>query len=191
MKRLLFTISIAAITFTSCEVDKKGQTELPEVDVDIDAEAGDLPEYDVDWAEVDVSTTTKTVEVPKVVVVMEEEQVEVPTINVKMPDEENEERTVRMQVEVTGKEQDLNIKEVRADQRRLYVIATLEAMGTDLDGKTMRVQDQIELNAPDLDIQYYIVGTKPDRSYNNEYRFVADMNGLPERVREARSIYSD
>ena len=190
MKKTVVLITMAAFLFMGCDVDKKGDVELPEVDVDVDAEAGNLPEFDVDWADVDVSTTTKTVEVPKVVVVMEEEEIEVPTINVNMPDEDNEERTIRAEVEISGVEHDLEIKEVRADERRLYVIAELEKLDTDLGDKTLRVQDQLELNAPDLDVQYIIVGEKPDRIYNNQNRFVTSMANLPERVRNAKVIYN-
>ena len=56
----------------NCNVDQKKEMELPSVDVDVSAEEGQLPTYDVDWADVNVGTTTKTVEVPKVVIVMEE-----------------------------------------------------------------------------------------------------------------------
>lgn len=56
---LLLTVSV-----TSCRVEQTNEGELP--DVDVDAEAGELPAYDVDGPEVDVSTEEKTIEVPTV-----------------------------------------------------------------------------------------------------------------------------
>ena len=79
MKKFILPLGLALALLTSCDINKKESGELPEVDVDVETEAGELPEYDVDWADVDISTRTETVEVPKVVVVMEEEEVEVLT----------------------------------------------------------------------------------------------------------------
>ena len=86
MKKLLLSLSVLA-ALTSCDIDKTKKGELPSVDVDVDAESGELPAFDVDWADVNVGTKTKMVEVPKVVVVMEEEEVEVPYVDVDMPED--------------------------------------------------------------------------------------------------------
>ncbi|MDX1462667.1 MAG: hypothetical protein R3359_06390 [Marinirhabdus sp.] len=188
MKKIIIPILALSLFTASCDIDKKGKTELPEVDVDV--EEGNLPEFDVEWADVDVSTTTKTVEVPKVVVVMEEEEVEVPTIDVDMPNEDEKyEQDLVVEAEIEDVEHDIEIKEIRASNNRLYVIATLTALETDLGDKKMRVQDQVSLNAPDLDIKYIIVGEKPNRVYNNRNMWVSSMNELPERVQEADVIY--
>ena len=53
---VLWLALLALLSYTSCEVRQTEEGELPEVD--IDAEAGNLPEYDVNWADVDVGTTT-------------------------------------------------------------------------------------------------------------------------------------
>ncbi|CAM3469242.1 hypothetical protein [Aequorivita lipolytica] len=180
-------LALALITATSCNIDKKGKTELPEVDVDV--ESGNLPEFDVDWADVDVSTATRTVEVPKVIVVMEEEEVEVPTIDIDMPNEDKYEQELVVDAEVEGVEHDIEIKEIRATNKRLYVIATLEELETDLGDKKMRVQDQVSLNAPDLDVKYIIVGKKPNRIYNNRNMYVTSMDNLPANVKDATVIY--
>ncbi|MEQ9619676.1 MAG: hypothetical protein RIG61_10950 [Deltaproteobacteria bacterium] len=65
------------------EVVKKEEGELPDVDVDVDE--GTLPDYDVELPDVDVGVTKRTVKVPKVIVVMEEEEVQVPYIDIDMP----------------------------------------------------------------------------------------------------------
>ncbi len=185
-----FIVPLLALTMimtTSCNIDKKGQTELPEVDVDV--EEGNLPEFDVNWADIDVSTATRTVEVPKVVIVMEEEEVEVPTIDIDMPNEDKFEQDLVVEAEVEGVEHDIEIQEIRATNKRLYVIATLEELQTDIGDKTMRVQDQVTLNAPDLDVKYIIVGKKPNRIFNNRNMYVATMNDLPANVKDAEVIY--
>jgi len=190
MKKLILPIALATILFTSCDVKKTDSAELPEVDVDIDAEAGELPEYDVDWADVDISTRTETVEVPKLVVVMEEEEVEVPTIDVNMPDEENIERSLVVEAEIADTEKSLEIQEVRASNKMLFVIAKLEDMGTDLQDKKMRIQDQVNLNAPDMSVKYIIVGERPDRVFNNMNAYYNTMEDLPQNVKDADVIYS-
>ncbi len=81
---------------------------MPEMDIDVTADAGELPEYEVNWTDVDVGTTTKTVTVPKVVVVMGQEEVEVPVIDIDMPDgddPEKAERTIMVEAEITYTEQ--------------------------------------------------------------------------------------
>ncbi|RXG15987.1 hypothetical protein DSM03_103172 [Leeuwenhoekiella aestuarii] len=190
MKKLILPIAVATILFTSCDVTKKDSAELPEVDVDVDAEAGELPEYDVDWADVDISTRTETVEVPKLVVVMEEEEVEVPTIDVNMPDEENIERSLVVEAEIADTEKSLDIQEVRASNKMLFVIAKLEDMGTDLQDKKMRIQDQVNLNAPDMSVKYIIIGERPDRVFNNMNAYYNAMEDLPQNVKDADVIYS-
>ncbi|WP_378186401.1 hypothetical protein ACE939_14815 [Aquimarina sp. W85] len=190
MKKQLFILAIASIALISCDVNQKKEAKLPEVDVDIDTEKGQLPSFEVDWADVNVGTKTKTIKVPKVVIVMEEEEVEVPYIDLDMPNEgEKEEMSIVVETEVSGKEHDLEIQEIRADGKRLYVISTLEALETDLGNKTMRIQDQIEINAPDLDIKHIIVGERPDRTFNGQYTYVKTMNDFNDRIKNAKVIY--
>ncbi len=92
----IFAASAVAIGMTACDVDQTAELEMPNIDVegdagklpdidvtvaeegrlpsvDVDAQGGQLPKFDVDVAEVDVTTKTKTIEVP------------VPEIDIKMP----------------------------------------------------------------------------------------------------------
>lgn len=189
MKKVI--ISILAIgLITSCNVKKEEKGEMPELDVDVSAEAGELPEYDVEWADIDVGTTTKTVKIPKPMIVMEEEEVEVPVIDFDMPGQDKEERTILVEAEVSGYEHNLQIQEIRASKNRLYVISILERLDTDLGDKKVRIQDQIEMNAPDLDVKHIIVGEKADNILNNQYRYVASMNDLNDDIKNAKVIYS-
>lgn len=191
MKKILILLT-ATTVLMACNVEQKKEAELPEVDVDVTTEAGQLPTYDVDWADVNVGTTTKTVEIPKVVIVMEEEEVEVPYIDVDMPDSgEKEERTLMIEAEVTGKEHTMDIKEIWASDNNLYVIAMLGATDTDLGDKTLRVSDQITINAPDLNEKYYIIGERPDRVFNTKYKYYASMDDLKAKVGDYTVIYTD
>ena len=184
MKKVIMTIMTAAV-LVSCDVDQTKKTKLPEVDVDIDTEAGQLPSFDVDWAEVNVGTTTKMVTVPKVVVVMEEVEVEVPYVDVEMPDDidgEKEEQTLMVEAEVSDKEHAIKIKEIRAMNNNLIVISELEEMTTSLGDKKIRVSDQVTLNAPDMNVKYYVIGERPDRVFNTKYKYYSDLNTLNEKL---------
>jgi hypothetical protein len=192
MKKVIMTIMTAAV-LVSCDVDQTKKTKLPEVDVDIDTEAGQLPAFDVDWAEVNVGTTTKMVTVPKVVVVMEEVEVEVPYVDVDMPDDidgEKEEQTLMVEAEVSDKEHAIKIREIRAMNNNLIVISELEEMTTSLGDKKIRVSDQVTLNAPDMNVKYYVVGERPDRVFNTKYKYYSDMNSLNEKLgKDYKVIY--
>ncbi len=193
MKKVFMTL-IAATILVSCDVDQTKKTKLPEVDVDVDTDAGQLPAFDVDWADVNVGTKTKMIKVPKVVVVMEEEEVEVPYIDVEMPeDNENEkiEQTLMVEAEVSDVEHELDIKEIRAMNNNLIVVSTLEEKTQTLDGKKIRISDQITLNAPDMNVKYYIVGKRPDRVFNTRFKYFSDMNDLNENIgKDYKVIYS-
>lgn len=96
------------VTLTGCSVDQTKEARVPDVDVaadagnvpeyevrktedgempsvDVEAKGGQAPEYDVETADVDVSTEKETVKVPEPRVVVEEETVEVPDVDIKMP----------------------------------------------------------------------------------------------------------
>lgn len=75
-KTLLLSIAslgIAAV-FSSCNVEQTEEGELPEVEIEGEA---NLPEYDVDAPSVDVGTETKTIEVPTVDVTPADEDIDV------------------------------------------------------------------------------------------------------------------
>lgn len=191
MRKVLSIICVVGL-LTSCNIEKKKDGELPTIDVDIDTEAGELPDYEVAWADVNVGTTTKTVEIPKLVIVMEEEEVEVPFIDVNMPDEkwgEKEEQTIMVEAEVADFEHDINIEEIWAKENNLYVIASLEKLETSLEDKKMRISDQVTLNAPELNIKYYIVGERPERVFNTKYKYMNSMEELKEKVNDYTVIY--
>ncbi len=63
-KSIKIAAVIASLGLAACDVDQTREAEAPEVD--IDANAGQLPTYDVDAPEVDVDTENVVVQVPDV-----------------------------------------------------------------------------------------------------------------------------
>lgn len=189
MKNLFLFFTLSFFFFAACDVDKTEKGESPELDVDVDADPGELPEYDVDWANVTVDTRTKTVTVPKVVIVQEEEQVEVPYVDISMPDKETVERTIMVEAQVASVMHNLNIMSVYAKDDELIVIANLQATDQSLEDRVVRVSDQLILNVPDdLDIEKYIIGERPTGEYNDQYEYIQSIDELD--LDEAQQIYS-
>jgi len=187
---IIFFTFLLLCTF-SCDIDQTKKAKMPEVDVDVKTKAGQLPSFEVDWASVDVGTKTTTVSVPKVVVVMEEEEVEVPYIDVDMPNDKlREEQTITVEAELSGKSQKIDIKEIYATGKRLYVISELTPTGQDLGKEKMRVSDRIVLYAPDLDIKHYIIGNKPKGAFNNQYAYINSRNEIASKLAKGKQIYS-
>ncbi|GAA4238768.1 hypothetical protein GCM10022291_30540 [Postechiella marina] len=197
MKKI-FVLAIASSSLffaTSCKIDQEKKTELPDVDLDIDAsvEEGQLPSFDVDWADVNVGTEKRTVKVPKVVVVMDEVEVDVPYIDIDMPKEfgNKEEHTIMVEAEVNGFEHEINIEKIYASNNNLIVVSELEKGETSLGDKKMRISDQITINAPDLNVKHYIIGEKPNRLFNNAFKYYANEKDLKSKLENYRVIYSD
>ncbi|MCP9237569.1 hypothetical protein [Lewinella sp. JB7] len=190
--RFLPILLFFSLLFTACDVDQTQEGDLPEIDVDVDTEAGQLPEYDVDWVDVDVNTTTRMVEVPKVTVQMVEEPVEVPVLDVSWPDEygDAEETTFMVEADV-DQEAELEIEEIYTTGKRMIVLARLDKDGERLsDGEMMRVSDQVVVNAPDMDVRYYIIGDRPNGATNTRYRYIADRDDIADMLQNGQSIYS-
>ena len=182
---MLFSV---AVLFTNCDIDQTKSAKMPDVDIDIDA--GQLPSFDVDWAEVNVGTRTETVSVPKVRIVMEEEEIEVPYIDVDMPDAgDKEELTLVAEAEVGGESHDLEIKEVIATGKRLIVISELKNTGKDLQDERMRVSDRLILNAPDLDVKHFIIGKRPAGSFNKQFTYVSNRSAINSKIGSGKTIY--
>lgn len=192
MKKLILSaVALSLLFATSCDVKQTKETKLPDVDVSVDE--GQLPSFDVEWADVNVGTRTKTVEVPKVVVIMEEVEVEVPYIDVDMPDEfgEKEERTIMVEAEIDDVEHTIDIKKIYASQNNLIVVSELEKGSTTLGDKKLRISDQVSLNAPDLNVKHYIIGERPNRLFNGAYKYFPSMSALESKLEGYREIYSD
>ena len=191
MKNIIFfsALLIPIFFLTNCDIDQTREAEMPDVDVSI--EEGQLPAWDVKWADVNVGTTTKTVNVPKVRVIMEEEEVAVPFIDVDMPQEygEKEELILVSEAEVTGETHDLEIIEVIATGKRLNVISELKSTGQDLGDERMRVSDRIVLKAPDLDVKHYIIGERPVGDFNNQYTYMKSKSDVMNRIEDGTTIY--
>ncbi len=192
MRTLFLSTLLVSFFLLGCNVEKEESGEMPEVDVDVTE--GEAPEYDVNWADVQVNTKTKTVKVPKVIVTMEEEEVEVPSIDVNMPNSKNgkEMRTIRVEAEIAGTMQELEIEKVYAVKNKLIIISELEMESQDLGDERIRISDQIEINAPaDLVVRHYIVGEKPEGVFNDNYNYVASDDDLEAFIAGGKLIYED
>ncbi|GAL68369.1 hypothetical protein-transmembrane prediction [Jejuia pallidilutea] len=128
---------------------------------------------------------------------MEEEEVEVPYIDIDMPQDDNSnyekvEQNIMVEAEVTDKEHELDIKEIRAGGSTLYVISQLEEKSTSIGDKKLRVSDQVSLNAPDnLNVKHYIVGERPDRVFNSRYKYFNSMSEATNAIKDTKVIYSN
>lgn len=191
MKNIIFfgALLISIFFLSNCTVDQTKEIEMPDVDVSV--EEGQLPSWDIKWADVNVGTTTKKVNVPKVRVIMEEEEVAVPFIDVDMPQEygEKEELILISEAEVTGESHNLEIIEVIATGKRLNVISELKSTGQDLGDERMRVSDRIVLKAPDLDVKHYIIGERPVGDFNNQYTYLKSKVDVMDRIEGGTTIY--
>lgn len=81
-------LAVATIGLAACDVQQTEEGEMP--DVDVSAEAGNLPEYDVDAPEVKMGTTETEVEVPEVDVTTDTETVDVPVVGIEPGDVDEE-----------------------------------------------------------------------------------------------------
>lgn len=123
-------IGLAALCLVlgaGCNVQEEQEARLPDADVDIDVEGGRWPEYDVNWADVDVGTEERTITVPVVRIEKETRQVTVPYVSVTPPaGAAAEERTVSVELDAPHAGYTLQIVEVRASNDDLWVIARLD-----------------------------------------------------------------
>ena len=183
-KHLLFCmVGVVLLGGAACDVQQTDPAKAPDVDVDVDAEPGRWPEYDVQWADVDVGTREETITVPVVRVVEEEREISVPYIDINPPGaRDREERTVTMEVDVPHPGYQFQIAEIGAAADDLWVIGGLTETGKPEGANaeaTTRVSDQVVVNAPsDLDVRKVVVGARPDGVYNQQFRFVDDMQAL-------------
>jgi hypothetical protein len=171
----------------ACRVEQEETGSLPDVDVDV--EPGSLPEYDVQGPDVNVGVTERTVTVPRVVVVQEEETVDVPYIDVDLPDAERVERTITPEVEVPSGGYDLSIEAVYAVEDELWVVSSLEEIDPDAPEATVRVSDRVVLNAPDMSVRHFIVGERPEGTFNEQYTFINSREEISSELNAGRQLY--
>ena len=178
-------IGSLAVVGAGCSVEQTEQAEAPDVDVDVDP--GQWPEYDIDWADVDVGTREQTVSVPVVDIRTERREVTVPYLDINPPGASGrEERAIVIGVDVPHAGYRLAITEVRAANDDLWVIGRLEETDDTAAQVNTRVSDRVVVNAPDdLDVRKVIVGARPEGAEVSEHRFVSSMSALniPSRAR--------
>lgn len=185
-----WAVAAALTVFAAgCTAEQTEPAEAPDVDVQVDA--GEWPEYDVQWADVNVGTREETVTVPVVRIEEETKQVSVPYIDINPPGaRDREERTIRVELDAPHAGYQLQIVEVRASGDDLWVIAELRDAGETAAQAVTRVSDQVVLNAPaDLDVRKVIVGERPQGAH--EHRFVSSRGALDQMIPQgSRVLYT-
>ncbi len=187
--RKFLIATITCLGLVACQVEQTQEGELPDVDVSV--ERGQMPAYDVDVMDVDVSLTEKTVKVPKVIVVMEEVDVQVPVVDVTMPGKTNEEMTFNVEVEVRGEGHRVQIEEVHIVDNKFWVLSRLELNEDVKTDATTRVSDRIIVNAPDeFEVRHFIIGDKPAGTHNDQYRFIGSRSAISSKLATGKNVYS-
>ena len=211
--RSLSTLLAASLItgLSACDVNQTQGAELPSVDIDvgdlpeyeivktddgelpdIDVKGGQLPAFDVDWMYVDVGLTEATVKVPKLKLVVEEETVTIPKVDVDWPGHEDElvERRIRAEVEALNDGYDLTIDKVYAADDELVVVSRLHGNGNSTTpNQAQRLSDYIVVKAPDMDIEHYVIGDRPDRDFNDDVEFIDSLDELEDELEGARLIF--
>lgn len=190
-KHLLRSLACVALLAGGCTAEQTQEGRAPDVDIDVDP--GRWPDYDVQWADVDVGTSERTVTVPVVRVEQETREVSVPYIDVNPAGARNrEERTITVAADAPSAGYSLRITEVRAAQDNLWVIADLMPPADGASAQMVtRVSDHVVINAPgELDVRTVIVGRRPDGMSNQQHRFVDSRDALDQLIPQgARTIY--
>ncbi|MBE9182898.1 hypothetical protein IQ268_30645 [Oculatella sp. LEGE 06141] len=186
-KFLPLSLFLVLSPLAACRVEREEVGSLPEVDVSV--EPGNFPEYDIQGPDVNVGVAERTVTVPRVVVVQEQETVEVPYIDVDVPGAEREERTVTTEVEVPSSGYDLSIEGIYAVNNELWVVSRLEETDPNAPQADVRVSDRVVLNAPDVPIRQYVIGARPDSSFNEQYTFIDDREQIVSQLDSGRQLY--
>lgn len=181
------SILLVAMPLTACRVEQEETGSLPDVDVQV--EPGSLPEYDIQGPDVNVGVTERTVTVPRVVVVQEEQTIEVPYIDVDVPGAERVERTITPEVEVPSGGYNLAIQGVHVVDDELWVVSRLEEVDPNALAEAGRVSDRVVLNAPDMPIRHFIVGERPESSFNEQYTFIDNRDEIAPELNAGRQIY--
>ncbi len=185
-KVIPLSLMVLAASLASCQIEKEQAARLPEVNI----EPGRLPEYDIKGPDVKVGVTKRTVTVPKVIVVQEEQTVEVPYIDVDLPGVERKERTITAEVEAPSAGYNLEIQDVYAANNELWVVSRLEEENPNAPKATVRVSDRIVLNAPDIPVRQYIIGERPNGSFNEQYTFINSREQIDSQLASGKQLYS-
>lgn len=185
-KVLPLSLIMLLVPLASCQIEKEQAARLPEVNI----EPGRLPEYDIKGPDVNVGVTKRTVTVPKVIVVQEQETIEVPYIDVDLPGVERKERTITAEIEVDKAGYNLEIQDVYAANNELWVVSRLEEENPNAPKTTVRVSDRIVINAPDMPVRQYIIGERPDGSFNEQYTFINNREQIASQLADGKQLYS-
>ncbi len=181
------SLMLLIFPLTSCQVEREQTGKLPKVDVDV--ESGRLPEYDIEGPDVNVGVAKRTVTVPKVIVIQEQETVEVPYIDIDVPGADRQERTITTEVEVPSNGYNLEIQGIYALNNELWVVSRLAEENPNAPKATVRVSDRVVVNAPEVPVRHYIIGKRPQGSFNQQYTFIDSRQQIASQLESGQLVY--
>lgn len=83
-------VAAAAFAVYMVDVDQTEEAQLPDVDVQV--EGGNLPKFDAEVGDIDVTEEKTTIKVPEVDVQMEEKEITLPGLEITPPEDAGDER---------------------------------------------------------------------------------------------------
>jgi hypothetical protein len=54
----------------------------------------------------------------------------------------------------------------------------------------VRVSDRIVINAPDISVRQYIIGNRPNGSFNEQYTFINSREQIDSQLANGKQLYS-
>lgn len=191
MKFICFVV-IMSVFFgvSSCSSEKMQEPRFANVNLGVSGV--ELPSFDINWADVIIGTRTERVYVPRIKVSVDEEdeEMDVPYLDVDIPGGgPKEELTISVEADIKDEIFDLDITMVYAKGHRLNVISELRPTGKRVEGVKMRVFDLIVINAPELDVKYYVVGERPPGHLNKKYSYISSIDDISQKLIGGTLIY--
>ncbi|MEA5580761.1 hypothetical protein VB620_05320 [Nodularia harveyana UHCC-0300] len=184
-KIIPLSLIVLLLPLASCQIEKEQAGSLPEVNV----EPGKLPQYDIQGPDVKVGVAKRTVTVPKVIVIQEEQTVEVPYIDVDVPGADRKERTITTEVEVPSSGYNLEIQGIYALNNELWVVSQLQEENPNAPKTRVRVSDRVVVNSPDIPVRQYIIGERPESSFNEQYTFINSRQPITSELESGQMLY--
>ena len=100
------------------------------------------------------------------------------------------ERTITAEIEAPSAGYDLEIQNVYAVNNELWVVSRLEEENPSAPKTTVRVSDRVVINAPDIPVRQYIIGKRPDGSFNEQYTFIDSREQIDSQLTSGKQLYS-
>jgi hypothetical protein len=95
---------------------------------------------------------------------------------------ERQERTITTEIEVPTSGYNVEITGIYAVNNQLWsFLVSPKRIPMHLKA-TMRVSDRVVLNAPEMPIRHYVIGERPQGSFNQQYTFIDDRQAIASQL---------